>query len=258
MLRSNYGRCLILRSPDLSSLYILGVRVDRVTFGQTLALIEAFIAQGTPHQIVTVNPEFVMLAQRNAEFRQVINQSALALPDGIGVWWASRRLRCPIPERVPGVDLVVRLAQLSAAKGYRMYFLGAMPGVAARAASVLQTRFPGAVVAGHYAGSPRAEENASIVERIRAQRPDILFVAFGAPAQDLWIARNLQTLQVPVCIGVGGSFDYIAGVRPLAPQWLRKIGLEWLYRLITQPWRWRRMLVLPLFAWRVLWSRAVD
>ncbi|MCS7259617.1 MAG: WecB/TagA/CpsF family glycosyltransferase [Anaerolineae bacterium] len=240
---------------DVSSVYILGVRVDRVTFQQTLALIETFIAQGTPHQIVTVNPEFVMLAQRNPTFRQVINQSALALPDGIGVWWASRYLGCPVPERVPGVDLVVRLAQLSAHKGYRMYFLGAMPGVAARAAAVLQARFPGAVVAGSYSGSPRLEENTALVERIRAKDPDILFVAFGAPAQDLWIARNLETLSVPVCMGVGGSFDYIAGVRPLAPQWMRNLGLEWLYRLITQPWRWRRMLALPLFVWYVCWSR---
>lgn len=236
-------------------MYILGVRVDCVTFQQTLDLIETFIAQGTPHQIVTVNPEFVMLAQRNAEFRKVINQSALALPDGIGVWWASRHLGRPIPERVPGVDLVVRLAAVSASKGYRMYFLGAMPGVAARAAAILQSRFPGAVVAGSYSGSPRAEENTAIVQRIRMQHPDILFVAFGAPAQDLWIARNLEALSVPVCMGVGGSFDYIAGVRPLAPQWMRKVGLEWFYRLITQPWRWRRMLALPLFAWQVLWSK---
>jgi len=256
MLPDSCGRCSIRHAVDLSSVYILGVRVDCVTFQQTLELIETFIAQGTPHQIVTVNPEFVMMAQRNLAFRKVINQSALALPDGIGVWWASRYLGCPVPERVPGVDLVVRLAQLSACKGYRMYFLGAMPGVAARAAAMLQRRFPGAVVAGSYAGSPRIEENAAIVRRIRAQNPDILFVAFGAPAQDLWIARNLAALRVPVCVGVGGSFDYIAGVRPLAPQWMRKIGLEWFHRLITQPWRWRRMLALPLFVWCVLWSKS--
>ncbi|PWH18255.1 MAG: acetylglucosaminyldiphospho-UDP acetyl-beta-D-mannosaminyltransferase [Ardenticatenia bacterium] len=256
MLLDSCGRCSIQHAVDLPSVYILGVRVDRVTFQQTLELLEAFIAQGTPHQIVTVNPEFVMLAQRNLEFRKVINQSALALPDGIGVWWASRHLGYPVPERVPGVDLVMRLAQLSARKGYRMYFLGAMPGVAARAAAVLQSRFPGAVVVGSYAGSPRIEENAAIVQRIRAQNPDILFVAFGAPTQDLWIARNLEALGVPVCVGVGGSFDYIAGVRPLAPQWMRRVGLEWFHRLITQPWRWRRMLALPVFVWRVLWSKS--
>jgi N-acetylglucosaminyldiphosphoundecaprenol N-acetyl-beta-D-mannosaminyltransferase len=228
------------------------VRVDGVTFEQTVALIDAFIAEGRPHQITTVNPEFIMTAQRDAAFRAVINGCALALPDGIGVWWASRRLGQPLRERVPGVDLVWRLAQESAERGYRLYLLGAMPGVAERAAARLRQRYPGVVVAGTFAGSPRPEEDADSVARIRAHRPDILLVAYGAPAQDIWIARNLDALGVPVAMGVGGSFDYIAGVRPLSPQWLRNLGLEWLHRLMTQPWRWRRMLALPRFAWHVL------
>jgi N-acetylglucosaminyldiphosphoundecaprenol N-acetyl-beta-D-mannosaminyltransferase len=236
----------------LPALSILGVRVDSVTFDQAVALIESFIADGRPHQITTVNPEFIMTAQRDAAFRAVINGCALALPDGIGVWWASRRLGRPLPERVPGVDLVLRLAQRSAARGYRLYLLGAMPGVAERAAARLQARYPGVVIAGTFAGFPRREDEADLVARIRASRPDILFVAFGAPAQDHWIARNREALGVPVAIGVGGAFDYIAGVRPLAPRWLRRLGLEWLHRLITQPWRWRRMLALPRFVWHVL------
>jgi N-acetylglucosaminyldiphosphoundecaprenol N-acetyl-beta-D-mannosaminyltransferase len=238
--------------PD--SLFILGVRVDAVTFDEVLARIEAFIADGHPHQVVTVNPEFVMTAQSDAEFRRIINDSALALPDGTGVWWASRHLGQPLPERIPGVDLVERLAALSAARGYRLYFLGAMPGVAERAVETLRARYPGLVVAGVYAGSPRAEDEADIVARVCAARPDVLLVAYGAPAQDHWIARNLNRLGVPVCIGVGGAFDYIAGVRPRAPHWLRQVGLEWLHRLVTQPWRWRRMLALPRFAWRMLWT----
>ena len=239
-------------------MFILGVRVDRVTFEQVVSMVEGFIADGRPHQIVTVNPEFVMAAQQDAEFRRIINRAALALPDGVGVWWASRRLGHPVPERVPGVDLVVRLAQRSAAKGYRLYFLGAMPGVAERAVAVLEHRFPGVSVVGAYAGSPRPDHDATIVKRVRAQHPDILFVAFGAPTQDHWIARNMERLGVPVCIGVGGAFDYIAGVRPLAPPALRYMGLEWLHRLITQPWRWRRMLALPRFAWRVVHTKPAD
>lgn len=229
--------------------------MDPVTFAEILARIEAFISDGRPHQLVTVNPEFVMAAQSDAEFRHIINTSALALPDGVGVWWASRRLGRPLPERIPGVDLVERLAALSAERGYRVYFLGAMPGVADRAVEALCARYSKLAVAGTYAGSPRLEEEAAIVARVRAARPHILLVAYGAPAQDHWIARNLERLKVPVCIGVGGSFDYIAGVRPRAPGWLRRVGLEWLHRLITQPWRWRRMLALPRFAWQVLWSR---
>lgn len=238
------------------SLFVLGVRVDAVTFDQALARIEDFIASGRPHQVVTVNPEFVMAAQTNTRFRRIINTSSLALPDGAGVWWASRRLGRPLPDRIPGVDLVERLAALSAARGYRLYFLGAMPGVADRAVEVLRVRYPGMVVAGTHVGSPRPEDERAILDQVWAARPDILFVAYGAPAQDRWIARNLDRLGVPVCIGVGGSFDYIAGVHPRAPHWLRRLGLEWLHRLVTQPWRWRRMLALPRFAWRVLWTRS--
>jgi N-acetylglucosaminyldiphosphoundecaprenol N-acetyl-beta-D-mannosaminyltransferase len=229
--------------------------VDNITNDQTLARIEAMIAAGQASQIVTVNPEFVMTAQSDFAFRDTINNAALSLPDGIGIWWASRYLGCPVSERVPGVDLVVRLAELSEQKGYRLYFLGAMPGVAEKTIEVLRSRFPTFVVAGSYAGSPRPEDEDGIGRRIRATKPHILFVAYGAPAQDLWISKNLHRLQVPVCVGIGGSFDYISGIQPIAPPLLRKLGLEWMYRLATQPRRWRRMLSLPRFAWRVLWSR---
>ena len=231
------------------------MRVDAVTFDQALGYIEEFIADGDPHQIVTVNPEFVMAAQSDAEFRDIINTSALALPDGAGVWWASRRLGNPLPERIPGVDLVERLAALSVQQNYRLFFLGAMPGVADQTVEMLASRYPGMAIAGTYAGSPRKEDEETITERVRAARPQILFVAYGAPIQDRWIARNLERLDVPVCIGVGGSFDYIAGVQSRAPRWLRRLGLEWLHRLVTQPWRWRRMLALPRFAWQVFWSK---
>jgi N-acetylglucosaminyldiphosphoundecaprenol N-acetyl-beta-D-mannosaminyltransferase len=253
---SNHQSAVELSRED--SLFVLGVRVDSVTFDEALSRIETFIAEDRPHQLVTVNPEFVMSAQTDAEFRHIINTSALALPDGMGVWWASRRAGCPLPERIPGVDLVERLAALSAEQGYRLYFLGAMPGVADKAVAVLRARYPTLVVAGSYAGSPRQEEDEAIVARVRSASPHILLVAYGAPAQDRWIARNLERLKVPVCIGVGGAFDYIAGVHPRAPGWLRRLGLEWLHRLVTQPWRWRRMLALPHFAWRVLWSRYGD
>jgi N-acetylglucosaminyldiphosphoundecaprenol N-acetyl-beta-D-mannosaminyltransferase len=243
------------KPPTVDSLFVLGVRIDAVTFEQVIARIEEFIADGRSHQIVTVNPEFVMAAQSDAEFRAIINSSALALPDGVGVWWASRHLGRSVPERIPGVDLVDRLAALSSECGYRLFFLGAMPGVADRAVEILRERYPGLAVAGIYSGSPRAEEETAIIERICATRPDVLFVAYGAPAQDRWIARHMDRLGVPVCIGVGGSFDYIAGVHPRAPRWMRQLGLEWLHRLVTQPWRWRRMLALPRFAWQVLWSR---
>jgi N-acetylglucosaminyldiphosphoundecaprenol N-acetyl-beta-D-mannosaminyltransferase len=236
---------------------ILKVHVHAVTNAQTLALIEEFIAAGRPRQLMTVNPEFVIAAQQDEEFRQIINRAALALPDGVGLLWAARFLRTtPLPERVAGSDLVVRLAELSHQKGYRLYFLGAQEGVAAQAVSKLKARYPNLQVAGHYAGSPAEVENEAIVQRILLARPDILLVAYGAPKQDKWIARNLERLQIPVAIGVGGSFDFIAGTAARAPRWMQRLGLEWLHRLLTQPWRWRRIWnAVPRFSWLVLWSK---
>ena len=240
-----------------STATILKVKVHAVTNSQTLALIEQFIASGQPHQLTTVNPEFVVAAQKDEAFRQIINQAALALPDGIGLLKAARFLgTTPLPERVPGSDLVVRLAELSHQKGYRIYFLGAREGVAEKAIAKLKTSYPQLNVAGYYAGSPVLAENEAIVQRILPTRPDILLVAYGAPKQDKWIARNLDRLQIPVCIGVGGSFDFIAGTTKRAPLWLQRLDLEWFHRLLTQPWRWRRIWnAVPRFCWLVFWSK---
>lgn len=231
---------------------ILGVRVHAVTYDQVLAVVAEWIAQGHPHQVATANPEFVMAARHNQEFRAVLNQADLCVPDGIGLLWAARRLGHHLPERVTGSDLVPMLANRAARQGWRIFLLGAAPGVADRAAQILVARNPGLNVAGVYAGSPAVDEAPALVDRIRLARPDILWVAYGAPAQDLWIARHATELGVPVMIGVGGAFDHIAGVRQRAPLWIQRIHLEWLFRLITQPWRWRRQLALPQFVWAVL------
>ena len=233
------------------SIHILGVRVDNVTMEEALAHIAAFVTTGTPHQVVTVNPEFVMTAQRLPAFRAVLNRADLALPDGVGLLWAARRLGTPLQERVAGSDLVPLLAQQAAQHGHRLFLLGAAPGVAERAAQQLAAMAPGVPIVGTYAGSPRSEEEDEIVQRVRAARPHILLVAYGAPQQDLWIARNLQRLEVPVAMGVGGAFDFLAGVVPRAPRWIRERGFEWLYRLLCQPWRWRRQLAIPQFMWHV-------
>ena len=238
-------------NTDVSICRILGVRVDRVTTAGALARIASFIAEGGPHQVVTVNPEFVMAARRNRAFRAVLEGADLCLADGVGLLWAGRVLGRPLPERVAGSDLVPQIAALAAARGWRLFLLGAQPGVAARAAEALQRVNPDLRVVGTYAGSPADEEAPTMIELIRAGRPDILLVAYGAPAQDLWIARHRAALQIPVMMGVGGAFDFLAGVTPRAPRWMRQMGLEWLHRLICQPWRWRRMLALPHFAVRV-------
>lgn len=234
---------------------ILGVRVDAVTAAEALDIIEQIVREGRPQQVVTVNPEFVMAAQANQAFRRVLNAAALALPDGIGLVWAARILGQRLPERVAGSDLVPRLAERAARRGWKLFLLGAAPGVAEQAAARLVARCPGLTVAGTYAGSPAAAEEEDIVARVRAVRPGVLFVAYGAPAQELWIARNLERLGVPLCMGVGGALDFIAGVRRRAPRWVQRLGLEWLYRLLQEPWRWRRQLALPRFAFAILMER---
>lgn len=242
-----------------SSARVLGIRIDRLSQQQTLDAIDTIVAQRRAsgntapcQQGITVNPEFVMMAQRNANFRQCINNATLVVPDGIGIVWAMRYLHTPTPERVTGTDTLVELAKRCALKGYRLYLLGAASGVAEDAAKRLQQLAPGLQIAGTYAGSPALTEEEAIIERIATAQADILCVAYGAPAQDLWIYRNLSRLPVAVAMGVGGAYDFLSGRQLRAPQLMRQVGLEWLYRLYREPWRWRRMLALPRFAIQVI------
>lgn len=231
---------------------VLGVPIHDVTYDEALEWMAAWVVQGGAHQLATVNPEFVMAARRDAAFRAVLEQADLCLPDGVGITLAARYMGRPLRERVAGVDLVERLAARAAQTGWRLFFLGAAPGVAERAAEVLCARNPGLVVCGTFAGSPATEEEAHIVRRVQAARADVVLVAYGAPAQDVWIARNLACTGAAVGIGVGGVFDYVSGAVPRAPAWARRLGLEWLVRLVRQPWRWRRQLALPHFVLLVL------
>ncbi|MBI3176839.1 MAG: WecB/TagA/CpsF family glycosyltransferase [Chloroflexi bacterium] len=234
---------------------LLSVPVHNITTAETVARIGAFITEGGPHQLCTVNPEFVMAARRDAEFMAVLRAADLCLPDGAGLLWASRVLGQQLRERVAGSDLVPLVAAEASRQGWALFLLGAAEGVAGKAAATLQTANPGLRVTGVWAGSPLPAEEESIVARIRAAHPHILFVAYGAPAQDKWIARNRARLGVPVMMGVGGALDFVAGAAVRAPRWMQRAGLEWLHRLAREPWRWRRMLALPQFAVAVLRER---
>jgi N-acetylglucosaminyldiphosphoundecaprenol N-acetyl-beta-D-mannosaminyltransferase len=232
---------------------ILGVPVDDIDESEALRRAHEMLRAGGPHQICTVNPEFIMTAQQDAGFRAVLSAADLCTPDGIGLLWAARRLGTPLRTRVTGVELTVALAGLAAREQLRLFLLGAAPGVAEQAAAVLQTRFPGLMIAGTFAGSPADDDAEQLCRMITAARPQILLVAFGHPRQDLWIARHQPRLRVPLAMGVGGTFDYLAGRVPRAPRLLRRLGLEWAYRLFMQPARWRRIIdAVPRFAFAVL------
>ncbi len=233
---------------------MLGVRVDCVDMAEALSRIEAMVEAGGHHQVATVNPEFVMRARRDPDFARVLEAADLCLADGSGVVWAARRQGCDMRAPVTGVDLIPDIASMCEQKGWGLFLLGAAPGVGEELAAQLKASHP-ALEVGQHPGhaDPWADEDA--IRIIREHHPQIVLVAFGAPKQELWIDRAGRRIDAPVAIGVGGSFDYLTGRVPRAPEWMRQAGMEWAFRLARQPWRARRMAVLPVYAVRVLRDR---
>lgn len=228
---------------------ILGVRVDDVIMAEAVARVLRWVEERQPRLVVTPNPEMVMAARRDPDFRALLNGAALAAPDGVGLVWAARLLGEPLRGRVAGVDLVAALAPAAAARGQRWFLLGGAEGVAAAAGRMLARRHPGLAIAGALAGDPAPDREEALRQAIGAAGPvDLLLVAYGAPTQERWLARNLAATGVPVGIGVGGTFNFLAGRSRRPPPLVQRAGLEWLFRLATEPWRWRRQLALPRFA----------
>jgi N-acetylglucosaminyldiphosphoundecaprenol N-acetyl-beta-D-mannosaminyltransferase len=232
-----------------------GVLIDRVDRGAAVDRVRDFLRSGKSHQIVTVNLDFVAIARRDHGFRDTLNAADLAVADGMPLVWISRLGDQPVPQRLTGVDLVGECCRVALETDTSVFLLGAAPGVADTAADELRRRFPGLRVAGVYAppfGPLSDEENERIIQIIRAARPDFLFVALGAPQQDVWIRNNLDRLDVPVCMGIGCVLDLLAGVVSRAPNWMQEAGLEWLFRLAQEPARlWRRYIVddAPVLVW---------
>jgi N-acetylglucosaminyldiphosphoundecaprenol N-acetyl-beta-D-mannosaminyltransferase len=240
-------------SERMTAVTILNIPVHRLNWAEAFAQIDRCMSEPGVHQLATVNPEFVMTAQRDAHFQAILQRADLCLADGVGLLWAARWLGDPLPERLPGSELVYHLAELAARRGWRLYLLGAAPGVAEEAAAIFQRQYPGLQIAGTFAGSPDPVEDMALVARINESEADILYVAYGAPRQDKWIDRNRNKLTtVRLALGVGGSLDFVVGRAIRAPRWAQRLGLEWLHRLVYEPWRWRRMLALPRFVWAVV------
>lgn len=249
---------------------VLGVGVDVVTQAQAAdriaGWIEAARAAGgvagsaadraagravTTRQVVTLNPEMIMRARRDPAFAALVERADLVTADGIGVIWAAGRLGTPLPERVTGVDLVGALLEAGGSAGWRFHFLGAAPGVAEAAAKAAAERHPGIVVTGWRHGYFPREEADTVAAEVAAAAPDVLLVALGSPAQEEFIDRYRERLGAGVALGVGGTFDVLAGKVSRAPGWMRRAGLEWLYRLVRNPRRFRRSLAIPAFVWQV-------
>ncbi|MEB3222052.1 MAG: WecB/TagA/CpsF family glycosyltransferase [Candidatus Sericytochromatia bacterium] len=239
--------------------FVLDLPVDLLPMEGAVARVADVLAgpraaPGTPLHIVTMNAEMAMQAQRDAELGDIIRAAGLVVPDGSGVVWAVRR-QMPQKglEKVAGVDLVRELVSAGAASGWRFYLLGGQPGVAQAAAEALAAVHPGFHLAGVRDGFFAAAEEPDVLAGIRAAAPDVLLVALGVPRQEKWIRQHLGAIGVPVAMGVGGSFDVFAGRVRRAPAAFRRLHLEWLFRLLQEPWRIQRMRsTLPAFVREVL------
>ncbi len=232
---------------------ILGIDVCPFSMEETLHEAEKIIVNKEKGFIVAINPEKIMKGQKDLELKKLLNSANIQIPDGVGVVIASKLKRGRIKKRVTGIDLMMNLCDLASKKGYKIYMLGAAPNIAESAMGELKKKFPSLIVSGVNDGYFKDNEK-QVIDNIYNSNSDILFVALGSPRQEYWIKQNIDNLNVPLIMGVGGSFDVICGNIKRAPAWMRKCGLEWLYRLISEPWRFKRMMVLPKFLIKALLS----
>lgn len=225
---------------------ILGVHLDNLSMQEVVEKIKHMLATHDKHFVVTPNPEFLVLAAKDKPFKDILNYADIAVADGIGLIYAAKLFKKQL-QRVTGVDLMWYVCQLAEQERKSVYFLGARDTVAQQAATVTRQEFPQLSIAGAQSGgivdhTGMCDDDLQMIEHINQVKPDILFVAFGHGKQEKWIFKHLDKLRgVKVAIGVGGSFDFIAETIPRAPELMQRLGLEWLYRLIQEPKRWRRI-----------------
>ena len=237
---------------DITPMKILGVPVHPYTMKGAVEKILERVSQSKKTFVVTANAEIIMMGQSDDEYMEILNNAALVLPDGAGTVWAGRELGYEVPERVAGYDLFLNLMTEAAQKKLKVFFFGSAPGVAEEAKQKCEILYPGVSIVGCRDGYFKEEDNLAIVEEINNSGADLLFVALGAPKQEKWLAKFQDILKPSLLMGIGGSFDVVAGKMERAPKWMQDASLEWLFRLYKQPSRLGRMLVLPKFVIKVL------
>ncbi|MDD2401552.1 MAG: WecB/TagA/CpsF family glycosyltransferase [Clostridia bacterium] len=239
------------------SVSILGIKVARLTMNEVMEWIEEKIMEEKPTHLVTANAEIIYNAYKKPEVADVVKNADLIIADGSGVVWASNKLKKPVPERVTGIDLVNKIFEYAEKKGWGIYFLGAKPEVVEKAVLDTLGRYNNLKVTGYLHGYFSQKDIEQVVENIAHTEPKIILVGLGAPKQENFIRENLEKMNVPVAIGVGGSFDVLAGVAKRAPKWMQELNLEWLYRFMKEPCRFRRIFALPMFVLAVLKQKYV-
>lgn len=242
-------------SPDmLEQARILGVRIDRASMEDAIRVCRRLLAGSSTGLVVTGDAAGIVNALHDPQHRQIIEEADLVTPDSIGVVWAAKRYGTPVPERVSGVDLADRLCALSAEEGYRIFLLGAAPGVAETAAERLRLKYPGCNIVGTRHGYFPPESDEVVAAEIGALEPDILMAAMGIPRQEKFLYRTRKLHRAKLAIGVGGTLDVFAGVAKRAPKIVQKLHLEWLWRTLLNPKKIAKAKALPFFAWKVFWS----
>ncbi len=237
---------------------ILNVKIDNFDYNETINNIINLVDEKRKGYVITANSLMVMKATENILFKRILNDAKIITPDGIGLIWASNFLGQPLKSRVTGIDLTKRLLRLCAFKGYRLFLLGSSPGITTKIKMGLEENFPGIKIVGFHHRLFSKKEEVLIIEEITRSQPDIIFAGLGSPAQEKWINRNYYAFDQGVFVGVGGSFDVLSGQVKRAPFLFQRLGLEWLYRLIREPYRWRRMMALPKFVWYILIQRMLN
>ena len=246
----------------MDKLSIMGVRIDNLSMNEVLKIAEEKIEKDEQYIIYTPNTEFIMMCQKDKEFLNLMNESDINIPDGIGLIYAGKIKKHPLKEKVGGYDLSVNLLKMANDKGLKLYVVGGKPGVAEAAMENVREKYPGIKIVGAqhgyfkgtHLGKKGHEEEIAVIEDINKHQPHILFVGFGAKKQELWIENNKDLINANVIIGNGGTLDGLAGIVKRAPDIFIKLGLEWLYRLMKEPKRIKRQIVLPVFMLKVIFG----
>ena len=246
----------------MDKLSIMGVRIDNLSMDEVLKIAEEKIEKDEQYIIYTPNTEFIMMCQKDEEFLNLMNESDINIPDGIGLIYAGKIKKHPLKEKVGGYDLSVNLLKMANDKGLKLYVVGGKPGVAEAAMENVREKYPGIKIVGTqhgyfkgtHLGKKGHEEEIAVIEDINKHQPHILFVGFGAKKQELWIEYNKDLINANVIIGNGGTLDGLAGIVKRAPDIFIKLGLEWLYRLMKEPKRIKRQIVLPVFMLKVIFG----
>jgi N-acetylglucosaminyldiphosphoundecaprenol N-acetyl-beta-D-mannosaminyltransferase len=232
------------------SLY--GVPFSKMNMQQTVDYLVQAVESQRSHRIVTGNPIMLMAGLEDSAFHKTLMTADLVVPDGAGVVWAARHVGHPVPERVAGFDLMHELLREGDRRHWKVYLLGTTQEIISLAHDNLKRQYPGVRFVGYRDGYFTDRDDGAVIAAIREAKPDLLFVARSLMTQEPWLAKYQDALQVPVMMGIGGSFDVVAGKLKRAPAIFRKLGLEWFYRLLQEPTRYKRMLVLPRFALKVM------